>query len=80
MGQRIIMLGATWLLLAVMALPGVIAGGIVWLALGMFFGSAALIPAAVVGAAIIGVEVLFATEALGPVYERLDVVAVERGE
>jgi len=80
MGQRIIMLGATWLLLAIMALPGVIAGGIVWLALGMFFGSAALIPAALVGAAIIGVEVLFATEALGPVYERLDVVAVERGE
>ena len=80
MGQRIIMLGATWLLLAIMALPGAIAGGIVWLALGLFFGSVALIPAAAVGAAIIGVEILFATEALGPVYERLDVVAVERAE
>ena len=34
MGQRLIMLGATWLLLMVMALPGAIAGGIVWFALG----------------------------------------------
>ena len=32
MGQRLIMLAATWLLLVVMALPGAIAGGIVWFA------------------------------------------------
>jgi ABC-2 type transport system permease protein len=80
MGQRLIMLGATWLLLIVMALPGAIAGGIVWFTLGRFFGPAALIPAAAVCCAIIAVEVLLATEAVGPTYERLDVMAVERVE
>jgi ABC-2 type transport system permease protein len=80
MGQRIIMLGGTWLLLIVMALPGAIAAGIVWFALGRFLGPAGLIPAAVVCSAIIAVEVLLATEAVGPVYERLDVLAVERAE
>jgi ABC-2 type transport system permease protein len=80
MGQRLIMLGATWMLLIVMALPGAIAGGIVWFALGRFFGPAALIPAAVACCGIIAVEVLLATEAVGPIYERLDVMAVERAE
>ena len=40
MGQRLIMLGGTWLLLIVMALPGAIAGGIVWFALERFVGPA----------------------------------------
>jgi hypothetical protein len=80
MGQRIIMLGGTWLMLVVMALPGVIAAGIVWFAGGRFFGPGMLIPAAGVCTAVIAVEVLLATEALGPVYERLDVLAVERVE
>ena len=80
MGQRLIMLGATWLLLIVMALPGAVAGAAAWFALGWLFGAAALIPAAVVCCAIIVVEVLLATEALGPIYERLDVMAVERAE
>ena len=43
-------------------------------------GPAALVPAAVLCAAIVAVEVLLATEAVGPVYERLDVMAVERAE
>jgi ABC-2 type transport system permease protein len=80
MGQRLIMLGATWLLLIVSALPGAIAGGIVWYALQRFVGPAALIPAAIVCTAIVGLEVLVATEAIGPTYERLDVLAVERVE
>jgi len=80
MGQRIIMLGGTWLLLIVMALPGAIAAGIVWFAVGRFIGPAGLIPAAAVCCAIIAVEVLLATEAVGPIYERLDVLAVERAE
>jgi ABC-2 type transport system permease protein len=80
MGQRLIMLGATWLLLIVMALPGAIAGGLVWLALGWLFGPAVLVLAAVVCSAIIAAEVLLVTEAVGPVYERLDVTAVERAE
>ena len=80
MGQRLIMLGGTWLLLILSALPGALAGGIVWFALARFIGPAALVPAAVVCAAIVGVEVLLATEAIGPAYERLDVMAVERAE
>jgi len=80
MGQRLIMLGATWLLLVLSLLPGAIVGGIVWFALQHFIGAAALVPAALVCTAIVAVEVLLATEALGPAYERLDVLAVERAE
>jgi hypothetical protein len=79
-GQRLIMLTATLLLLVAMVLPGAVAGGIVWFALRGFLRNAALVPAALVCAAIVIVEVLLATEALGPAYERLDVLAVERGE
>jgi ABC-2 type transport system permease protein len=80
MGQRLIMLGGTWLLLIVMMLPGALAGAIVWFGLGRFLGPAMLVPAAVICTVIVGVEVLLATEALGPAYERLDVMAVERVE
>jgi hypothetical protein len=80
MGQRLIMLGATWVSLAVMVLPAALAGVIVWFALGRFLGPVVLVPAAAVCTAIIGLEVLLATEALGPAYDRLDVMAVERAE
>jgi ABC-2 type transport system permease protein len=80
MGQRLIMLGGTWILLILSALPGAIAGGIVWFALQRFIGAAALIPAAIVGTVIVGLEVLLATEAIGPSYERIDIMAVERSE
>jgi putative ABC exporter len=80
MGQRLIMLGATWLLLALSLLPGAIVGAIVWFAFQHFIGAAALVPAALVCTAIVAIEVLLATEALGPAYERLDVLAVERAE
>ena len=80
MGQRLIMLGGTWLLLILSTLPGAIVGGIVWFALQRFVGPAALVPAAIVCAVIVGIEVLLATEAIGPVYERLDVLAVERSD
>jgi hypothetical protein len=80
LGQRLIMLFGTWIALAVAALPGAIAGGIVWVAFSRLLGPAAVIPAAVVCAIAIGIEVLAATEALGPAYERLDLTAVERAE
>jgi ABC-2 type transport system permease protein len=80
MGQRLIMLGATWLLLIISMLPGAMAGGIVWFALQHFVGAAALVPAALVCTGIVGIEVLAASEAIGPAYERLDVMAVERSE
>ncbi len=77
MGQRLILLGGTWILLIVMAVPGAVAGGLVWLALRHVLGAAAFIPAAVVCTMIVGIEVLVASEALGPAYERLDITAVE---
>jgi ABC-2 type transport system permease protein len=80
MGQRLIMMGGTWLLMVVALLPGAIVGGTIWFALRQFIGHGALIPAAVVCTVIVGIEVLLATEALGPVYERLDVMAVEQVE
>lgn len=80
MGQRLIMLGGTWILLIISVIPGALAGGIVWFALTRFIGAAALVPAAVVCAVIVGIEVILATEAIGPAYERLDVLAVERAE
>ena len=80
MGQRLIMLGGTWLALVAMTLPGALAGGIIWFGFRQFIGVAALVPAAAVCAMIVAIEVLLATEALGPAYERLDVTAVERAE
>jgi hypothetical protein len=63
-----------------MALPGVAAGAIVWLAFRRFIGVGSIVPAAAVAAMILGVEVLLVTEALGPAYERIDVTSVERAE
>jgi hypothetical protein len=80
MGQRLIMLGGTWLLLVIMTLPAAIAAGILWFVLGRIDGPLAIVPAALAGAAILAVEVLVATEMLGPLYEKIDLLAVERAE
>jgi hypothetical protein len=76
----LILVGGTVLLLTIAVAPGVIAGGLVYLAFGRFIGPAALIPAAAIGAVIVVFEVLMGTEMLGLVYERLDLLAVERTE
>ncbi|HKB09627.1 MAG TPA: putative ABC exporter domain-containing protein [Vicinamibacterales bacterium] len=80
MGQRLILLGASWLLLIVSVLPGAILGLIAWFALRVVLGAAAVVPAAGCCAAVVAVEVLLATEALGPAYEALDATAIERSE
>jgi Putative ABC exporter len=80
MGQRLIMLGATWLLLLLALMPGVVIGGMLWVAFQRFTGPWILIPGAAICALIVILEVLVATEALGPAYERLDLTSVERGE
>ena len=80
MGQRIITLAGSWLALIVLALPGVIAGGIVWFAARIVVGPAAYVPAAAVCCVILMIEVLVLTEMMGPAYERLDLLAVERAE
>jgi ABC-2 type transport system permease protein len=80
MGQRLIMLGATWFLLILAVAPGVLIGGILWLAFHRVLGPWILIPGAAICTGIVALEVLAATEALGPAYERLDLTSVERGE
>jgi hypothetical protein len=80
MGQRLILLGGVMLSVALLFIPGMLAGGIVWIALRSVLGPAAFVPGAAVCATIVGVEVLAGTEALGPVYEQLDIMAVERAE
>jgi ABC-2 type transport system permease protein len=80
MGQRLIILGGTWLLLAIMTLPGALAGAIVWFVFKAIVGPLALVPGGIACAVVVGMEVLVATEALGPLYERLDVLSVERTE
>jgi hypothetical protein len=80
MGQRLFMLGATWFMLILVVLPGALAGGIVGFAFRRLVGWWILIPAALICASIVGVEVLMATEMLGPAYERLDLTSVERGD
>jgi hypothetical protein len=80
MGQRIITLGGAWLVLVVLALPGALAGGTIWFAFRPWLGAFAFVPAACVCAVVLLVEALLATEALGPAYERLDVMAIERLE
>jgi len=79
-GQRIILLVGVIVAVAFIMLPGVVGGGVVWLAFGRFLGAAAVVPAALVCSAVVALEVLTATELLGPLYERLDVLAIERPE
>ena len=80
MGQRLILLGAVLLTLAVMMAPGVLLGAILWLAFYRFIGAAVLIPGAMICLGIVVLEVLAATEALGPAYEQLDALSIERAE
>ena len=80
MGQRLIMLAGVLASVIVLMLPGAIAGGILWLAFQRWVGVAIVVPAALVCTTIVLLEVLVATELLAPLYERLDILAVERAE
>ena len=80
MGQRLILFFGILLALIVMLLPGILPAGVIWLALHRVLGFGVFVPAAAVLAIIVLIEVLIATEALGPAYERLDLSAVERAE
>jgi hypothetical protein len=79
-GQRLILLAAILLTLGIMMLPGVIAGAVLWFAFYRFIGVSVVVIAAGVCLGIVVIEVLAATEALGPAYERMDMLAVERGD
>ena len=80
MGQRLIMLGGTLLTVAVLMIPGALAGGVIWFAFERWFGPPVFVLSAAVCTTIVLVEILAATELLGPLYERLDLLAVERAE
>jgi putative ABC exporter len=80
MGQRIILLGGTWLLLIVMLIPAVVPAAVVWFVLRSFIHAAAWVPAAVIVSGVMFVEVFVATELLAPLYERLDLSAIDRAE
>ncbi len=80
MGQRLIMLAGALLLLVIGVAPGAIAGGIVWFALRRLVGLAAVVAGALVCSAVVLLEVLIATEAMGPLYDRIDLVEVEGAE
>ncbi len=80
MGQRLILFGAVVVALVFIFTPGVLAGAVLWFAAHTFLGAAALIPAAAACTGIVMIEVLAVSEALGPAYERMDLLAVERSE
>ena len=80
MGQRIITLGGALLSVALMLVPGAIAGAALWLASQAWLGAIAIVFAAAVCTLIVMIEILAATELLAPVYERLDLLAIERTE
>lgn len=79
-GQRLITLGGTWFALIIALVPAAAAGAIVWFAFSRLVGAVAIIPGACAAAAVIAIEVALATEALGPLFERLDVTSVEGAE
>lgn len=80
MGQRLIMMAGVVCSLLLFALPGAIAGGIVWFATRGLLGPAALVPATALFTLVVLIEVVLATEWLAPAYDRLDLLSVERNE
>jgi hypothetical protein len=80
MGQRLILLVAILLSVSLLAVPGAIAAGVIWLIFYRIAGLVALVPMAIVFAAIVLTEVIVVTELLGPAYEGIDVTYVERPE
>jgi putative ABC exporter len=80
MGQRLILFGGVIIALTIMLAPPAVAAIVVWFAFRGLLGPAVLVPAALVCTVLVGVEVLLATEALGPMYERIDLSAVERAD
>jgi hypothetical protein len=80
MGQRLIMLAGIILCLLIFFLPGGIVAAILWFAFYRWVGAVIVPIAALICAGIVGVEILAATEMLGPAFERLDLLSVERAE
>ena len=81
MGQRLILFGGVILALVAMIFPCAIAAGIIGFVFYRLIGSPLVfVPAAAVCLVIVATEVMLATEALGPLYDRIDLAGVERAE
>jgi len=81
MGQRLILFGGVLLGLIALVLPGAIVAAIVGYVFFRLTGSPlVLVPAAGLCLAIVLIELIVATEALGPIYDRLDLSGIERAE
>ena len=81
MGQRLILFGGVVIGLVAIVAPGAIAAGLVGFVFYRLTGSPLVfVPAGAICFAIVAVEVLVASEALGPLYDRIDLSGVERAE
>lgn len=80
MGQRMIFLSAIVLSLVVMIGPGAIAGGIVGFVLYRLVGITSVVPAAIICAVAVVIEVVVVTEILASRFERIDLSQVERAD
>ena len=80
MGQRLIMLFGVLASVIVIMLPGVVAGGLLWLIFQRLIGDIIAIPAALACTITVAIIVLAGTEALGPLFDQLDLTSVERAE
>jgi putative ABC exporter len=81
MAQRLILFAGVVLALIVVVGPGAIAGGVVAFGLYRLLATPfVFVPCAAISLAIVAIEVILATEALAPVYDRIDLSGVERGE
>jgi hypothetical protein len=79
-GQRLILLIANWLGLLLALLPGILLTAALSLLFRPLVGPWILPLGALLTTAIVVTETVLVTEALGPVFEKLDVTSVERPE
>ncbi len=77
-GQRVIVLAASWGAMLLALIPGVVVTALLLFFLRPIVGLWALSAGALVTTIGVAGEMLLVTEALGPVYERLDVTSAER--
>ena len=79
-GQRLILLIANWLGLVLALLPGILITSALSRLLRPLIGPWIIPIGALLTTAIVVAEAVLLTEALGPVFERMDVTSVERAE
>jgi len=79
-GQRLILLIANWLGLLLALLPGIVLMAVLSIVFRPLVGPWILPIGALLTTAIVVTETVLVTEALGPVFEKLDVTSVERAE